>query len=148
MHDAVAITKMGSGNALSTLDRRIWMSRIKIEILERVRASQMLQRDQESKLRRMILTCSALKSEYRDALRDILGDRSIQTTFVTLNAGEEELEKRVGGRIGHYMKASMVKGQLATVEDPRVEETDVLPVDAEGGSPREIADFVVDVLGF
>ena len=147
VHDAVAITKMGSGNALSTLDRQIWLSRIKIEILERVRASQMLQRDQENKLRRMILTCSALKSEHRDALRDILGDRSIQTTFVMLNAGEEELEKRVGGRIGHYMKASMVKGQLATVEGPGVGEADVLPIDAEAGSPREIADFVVDVLG-
>ena len=147
VHDAVAITKMGSGHALSTLDRQIWLSRIKIEILERVRAAQMLQRDQEAKQQTLILTCSALKSEYRDALRDILGDGSIQTTFVTLNAGEEELEKRVGDRIGHYMKASMVKGQLATVESPRVDETDVLPVDAEGGSPRQIADFVVDVLG-
>ena len=146
VHDAVAITKMGSGVALSTLDRQIWLSRIKIEILERVRAAQMLQ-GEEKKQQRLILTCSALRSEYRDALRDILGDGSIQTTFLTLNAGEEELEKRVGERIGHYMKASMIKGQLATVEGPKTQEVDVLPLDAEGCFPRDIADFVVSVLG-
>jgi carbohydrate kinase (thermoresistant glucokinase family) len=147
VHDAVAITKMGSDVALSTLDRHIWLSRIKIEILERVRAAQMLSRTKEAGQQTLILTCSALKSEYRNALRDILGDGSIQTTFVTLNAGEDELEKRVGKRVGHYMKASMVKGQLAAVEPPRLEETDVLPIDAEGGTPKEIAEFVVGVLG-
>ncbi len=147
VHDPVAISKMGSGHALSTLDRQIWLSRIKIEILERIRATQMLQSERAAKQERLILTCSALRSDYRDALRDILRDGSIQTTFVTLSAGEEELKRRVGDRIGHYMKASMVKGQLATVEAPKNEETDVLPIDAEGGSPREIAEFVTEVLG-
>ena len=138
VHDAVAITKMSNGIALSSLDRHIWLARIKIEILERVRATQML-RDSAaiamplntSNPETIVLTCSALKRDNRDALRDMLGDGSIETRFVVLQASEEELVRRVGERKGHYMKADMVASQLAAVEDPAEDEVDMLPVDAE-----------------
>lgn len=145
IHDAVAITKMNSGIALSALDRHIWLARIKAEILERVRAQQMIQ-GEGSAVRSFIVTCSALRREYREVLRDILGDGSIQTTFVMLEAGGTELVSRVAGRVGHYMKASMIDGQLAAVDVPQEDEVDVLPVDAEAQSPGEIADFVCALL--
>jgi gluconate kinase len=59
---------------------------------------------------------------------------------------QDKTHWRVGGRRGHYMKPEMIAGQLAITEAPCLEETDVLPVDAEGGSPKEIADFVAEVL--
>lgn len=146
IHDAVAIAKMSSGVPLSSLDRQIWLSRIKTQVLERLRAQQMLQESLSATSRSMIITCSALKYEYRQVLRDITGDGSIETVFVMLEAEEEELVRRVSGRAGHYMKAGMVASQVAAIEAPRMEETDVIPVDAEAQSAVEVAASVCSLL--
>jgi carbohydrate kinase (thermoresistant glucokinase family) len=145
VHDAVAITKMSNGRALSSIDRHIWLSRLKVEILERVRAQQMLQVEGQAS-GDFIVTCSALRYEYREALRDILGDGQIQSVFVMLEAEEPELVSRVSGRVGHYMKAGMIDSQLAAYEAPRDEETDILPVSTERRSPRDIAEVVCAML--
>jgi carbohydrate kinase (thermoresistant glucokinase family) len=145
VHDALAITKMSIGKALSSIDRHIWLSRLKVEILERVRAQQLLRRNGQGN-RNFIVTCSALRHEYRDALRDVLGDGTILSTFIMLQADGSELVSRVSGRVGHYMKASMVDGQLATYEPPRPEERDVFPVCTESRSPQAIAEMVCGLL--
>lgn len=141
VHDALASTKMSSGMALSSIDRHIWLSRLKVEILERVRAQQMVQGDGQGN-RNFVVTCSALRREYREALRDILGDGSIRSTFVLLQADESALVARVSGRVGHYMKADMVGGQLATYEAPHDDESDVFPICTESRSPGTIAEVV------
>ena len=149
VHDSIAITKMSSGVPLSALDRETWLTRLKTEVLERLRATQILhQQPAEEVQGRMtiVVTCSALKREHRDALRNMLSDGSIETQFVALQASEGELIRRVGARKGHYMKGSMVASQVAAVEDPMIDETDVLPVDAEEGSVQEIVDGIVRVL--
>ena len=150
VHDSIAITKMSSGVPLSSLDREIWLTRLKTAVLERIRAAQLLRRkslvvdaDAEATI---IVTCSALRREHRDALRNMLSDQSIRTQFVVLQAGEEELIRRVSGRKGHYMKASMVASQIAAIEQPMIDETDVLPVDAEEGSVKEIVDLIASLL--
>lgn len=158
VHDAIAIAKMGSGFPLSDVDREIWLSRLRIEVLEYVRAMSMVvsssttpekegEKTRNSQQRRtniILLTCSALKHENRHMLRNLMPDGSIETNFVLLQARREELVRRVGARKGHYMKAHMVESQLEILEQPGVEEVDVLPVDTERNSST--AEIVADVV--
>jgi carbohydrate kinase (thermoresistant glucokinase family) len=149
-HDSIAITKMSNGVPLSALDRQIWLARLKMEVLERVRAVGLLRQPAAEEPQAgvtIVVTCSALKRENRDALRNMLSDGSIETHFVALQASEDELVKRVGARKGHYMKDSMVASQVAAVEEPMVDETDVLPIDAEEGSLEEIVEEIGWLLG-
>ena len=152
-HDAIAITKMSAGVSLSPIDREIWLSRLRIQVLERVRAAEMMSSNSTSsspannnKTANILLTCSALQRQHRRALRNLLSDGSIETRFVLLEATEEELMKRVRARNGHYMKSHMVQNQLSTLEKPDVDEVDVLPVDTEGCSPTEVVEDLVDML--
>ncbi|KAJ9658606.1 hypothetical protein H2198_003624 [Neophaeococcomyces mojaviensis] len=146
LHDAIAITKMSNGVPLSSLDREIWLARVRIAILERLRAAQML--DPLSVPKQIILTCSALKRQHRAALRHMLSDGSLVTQFVMLEASEDELVRRVEGRRGHYMKSNMIRSQLEALEQPAVEERDVLPVDTEGSDGDSIVEEVCEVLGY
>jgi len=59
-----------------------------------------------------VVTCSALKREYRDRLRR--GHPSVW--FVHLVAGRSVLAERVDRRRGHYMPASLLTSQLDTLE--------------------------------
>lgn len=143
IHDAIAIAKMSQSIPLTSLDRQIWLSRIKVQVLERVRARQLVGTSSSSpssstgqQCENIVLTCSALARSHRDALRNILGDNQgvvgpVETVFVLLQATEEELIRRVAERKGHYMKTDMVKSQLDAIEQPGDEEVDVFPVDAE-----------------
>jgi carbohydrate kinase (thermoresistant glucokinase family) len=148
VHDAIALTKMSSGIPLSNIDREIWLSRLRVQILERIRATQLVQpKPDRDQIGNIVLTCSALRREHRDALRRLLSDGSIISQFVILQASEEELVQRVNARKGHYMKSNMVSSQLAVIEQPGLYEVDVLPVDTEGFAADEIAQNIVSVLG-
>jgi len=116
------VDKMRSGEALSDEDRESWLARIGTRSKDTV-----LDLDYQS----VVVSCSALKKSYRDALRSALNNAGIRTIFVTLQAGKDVLVQRLEGRKGHYMSADMVEGQLAAQEDAAIEETDVVPVDAE-----------------
>jgi len=85
-----------------------------------------------------VATCSALKRQYRDALR-AAGD----VTFVFLDVSPGIAGERVAERRGHFMKAEMVAGQFATLERPGPDEHDVITVDAE----RPVDGVVDDVVG-
>lgn len=83
----------------------------------------------------VIITCSALKRKYRDVMRVAsYNDSAIRVHFIFLNVSEELLFKRVKARQNHYMKDSMVRSQLASLETPTPDEVDVLRVDASGDS--------------
>lgn len=154
VHDAIAITKMSTGIPLSPIDREIWLSRLKIQILERIRAAEVMMDSISSTLfpkkhdgeTSIVLACSALQRNHRHALRNLLGDGSIKTRFILLQATAEKLQDRVGARNGHYMKRDMVQGQLAILEEPDIDEVDVVPVDTEAGTPAEIAEDIMDLL--
>ena len=147
VHDQYAVIKMATGNPLADLDRQIWLGRLRVQILEQVRIARLLDaKSSAGKMQNIIVTCSALKKEYRDCLRDLSPDRSVETVFVLLTASEKELEKRVGGREGHYFKSHMVKGQLAALQLPETSEKDVFPVDVEGGTTQELCEWLVEVL--
>lgn len=81
----------------------------------------------------VVLTCSALKRKYRDVMRIAsYNDHNVLVHFLYLSAPQEVLLQRVHSRIGHYMKDSMVRSQFAALEEPKEDETDVLPIDVSG----------------
>jgi gluconokinase len=84
-----------------------------------------------------VVTCSALRRSYRDFLRD--GHPSVH--FVHLTLGPAALEQRVASREGHYMPASLLASQLATLE-PLGSDEPGFEIDA-GKSPSEIAAAIV-----
>ena len=99
--------------------------------------------------RSKLVTCSALREEYRADLREMNED-GVQVTFFVLQAGLETLKTRVTERVGHYMKVEMVQGQVAILEEPGVRETDIIPVDvggARGIVQREVDALFEDVTG-
>lgn len=151
-HDAISITKMSTSTPLSAIDREIWLSKLRIQVLERIRAADLLQSDPTNPTSvTIILTCSALKREHRDSLRHIFKSvadgQSARTDFVLLEATEDELVRRVMARKGHYMKTSMVRSQLATLEELAVDEPDVVPVDTEQVEMPELVEDVAGMLG-
>jgi len=97
----------------------------------------------------VVLTCSALKRKYRDVLRiAAYNDHRVRVHFIYLAVSPETLFQRVHGRVGHYMKDDMVKSQLASLEVPRQDETDVLTVDVSGdfANVQQLALNVVNVV--
>ena len=70
--------------------------------------------------RGLVVSCSALKRAYREVLRG-----AAAPCFVMLHASRELLEGRVATRVGHYMPASLLGSQLATLEPPGPDENAV-----------------------
>jgi len=74
------------------------------------------------------VSCSALKKIYRDRLRAAANGRLI---FIFLRGSEAVLAPRMAARTGHFKPASLLKSQLATLEDPSGE-AGVLTIDISG----------------
>lgn len=107
-HDAGAVAKMSAGRPLDDGDRWPWLDRLGLAAGEAVASGG-----------RVVAACSALKRGYRERLRAAIG---APTRFIFLNAGEEELLRRLTLRSGHYMPASLLDSQLATLERPGPDE--------------------------
>ena len=87
----------------------------------------------------VIVTCSALKRKYRDVIRvAAYNDHRIAVHFIYLRADEAVLMARVGARVGHYMKSTMVHSQMELLEEPDQQEQgrDVLEVDCQASLPE------------
>ena len=100
-HSPANVEKMRNGVPLTDEDRVPWLEALAAWIGERERAGE-----------NGLVTCSALKREYRDRLRT--GHPSVW--FVHLVADHSVLAERVEGRRGHYMPASLLDSQLQTLE--------------------------------
>jgi len=74
----------------------------------------------------IVVACSALKRTYRDRLRVASGG----CRFLYLALPRETAVLRVGHRPGHFMPASLVANQFATLEVPGPDEQDVTTADA------------------
>lgn len=127
-HPQANIDKMASGHPLDDTDRWPWLDAIDAWITERVDSEQSA-----------VVTCSALKREYRDVLR------APAVVFVYLSGSRDVLASRIQHRHGHFMPAALLDSQLADLEVPGPDEQamtiDVAP------SPPEIADTIVARLG-
>ncbi|TIS61193.1 MAG: gluconokinase, partial [Mesorhizobium sp.] len=85
-----------------------------------------------------VAACSALKRSYRDRLRGFCPG----IVFLYLKIDRETAWRRVSGRKGHFMPASLVDSQFATLEEPGQDE---LAVTAD--ATRSVAAIVKEVLG-
>jgi len=101
LHPPANVAKMRAGTPLDDADRRPWLLALAALIDEREAAG-----------RSTVLTCSALRRGYRDLLRD--GHPSVR--FVHLAVPLEVLRARLARRTGHFMPASLLDSQLATLE--------------------------------
>ncbi|KAE8228887.1 hypothetical protein CF326_g6162 [Tilletia indica] len=97
--------------------------------------------------RACIIACSALKRKYRDLLRSHQGYDTYPTTddishlrgrcldvyFLYIQVPEKELIRRMHERKAHFMKESMLRSQLQTLEEPDPEnEPGILVLDGLG----------------
>ncbi|MDT7573451.1 MAG: gluconokinase [Actinomycetota bacterium] len=125
-HPHENVEKMRAGIPLTDEDRRPWLVTLGKWIGER-----------EAEGRDAVLTCSALKRAYRDALAG--GHPSVR--FVHVTASAETIRHRLENRRGHYMPPSLLDSQLATLEPLHADEPGLtLPGD---GAPAEVVDALV-----
>ena len=74
------------------------------------------------------MTCSALRRSYRDLLRE----GRPEVVFCHLTADPDLIGERVGRRTDHYMPASLLPSQLATLEPLEPDEPGFdLPADGD-----------------
>jgi carbohydrate kinase (thermoresistant glucokinase family) len=139
LHSPASLTKMTNGEALSDDDRWAWLCRIKDAALVQFKMES-YKPDAEGIV---IVTCSALKAEYRADLREI-NKEGMDITFFALQTGLETLRQRMEERVGHYMKIEMLDGQLDILEAPGVSETDIIPVNV--AVSKEEVQMEVDAL--
>lgn len=109
LHSPENVARMTAGVPLSDADRWPWLTALRIAM----RAEG-----------RVIVSCSALRRGYRDALR-----QSGNVRFVYLAVERSELERRLEGRDSHFMASSMLDGQFQALEVPSADETDVATID-------------------
>ncbi|TNM63647.1 gluconokinase [Aliirhizobium smilacinae] len=128
LHPQANIAKMSKGTPLTDDDRWPWLDRIG-EILADHASSG------------IVLTCSSLKTVYRDRLRAAAGEK---LAFVFLDGSKALLTRRMGDREGHFMPTSLLESQLATLERPD-QEADVVVVDIDN-TPETIKDLAIDGL--
>jgi gluconokinase len=128
LHPAANVAKMAAGLPLTDDDRWPWLERVAAWISAHTAAN-----------RPGVITCSALRRIYRDRLR---GDGVV---FVYLAVDRDQLSRRLTARLDHYMPASLLDSQIATLEPPTDDEN-ALVVEATGRSAVEIADTVIDRL--
>ena len=119
LHPQANIDKMASGTPLNDDDRAPWLA----EIGRRFPASNSA----------LVIACSALKRSYRDIIRS--ADPSV--VFVHLHGTRELLNARMTARPGHFMPASLLDSQLATLEPLQ---------DDEAGVVVDIANSVEDIV--
>jgi len=121
-HSAAAVEKIRSGVGLTDADRAPWLAALHGVIAEAL-----------DRREHRVIACSALRERYRDAL----GGGLRRVRFVFLNANEATLRRRLETRPGHFAGPSILRSQLAELEEPR----DAIAVDAA----RPVDDIVADV---
>jgi gluconokinase len=107
-HGPANVAKMRSGQPLDDADRWPWLDRLGTAVGVEVRRAGVA-----------CVACSALKRSYRERLARAAG---VPLLFVLLSGDRDEIARRLTARQGHYMPASLIDSQLATLERPATDE--------------------------
>jgi carbohydrate kinase (thermoresistant glucokinase family) len=107
LHPPSNVQKMHASIPLTDEDRAPWLLAVKRWIDARVAAGEP-----------GLITCSALKRAYRDTL--VEGRQQVRLLY--LKADPAILKERLEKRVGHFMPATLLESQLATLEEPSKEE--------------------------
>ena len=122
LHPESNKAKMAAGNPLNDEDRWPWLALVGQALAEG----------------QTVVACSALKRVYRERILAA----APQTKFVHLSGSREVLEQRLGARSGHFMPASLLDSQLATLE-PLAADEPGLVIDID----QPVADIVAQAVG-
>lgn len=101
-HPEANVARMRAGVPLTDADRWPWLDRLAAE------SAAINARGEHA-----VLACSALRQAYRERLA-----RGGDVRFVYLKGDRATIAPRLGARAGHYMPASLLDSQLATLEEP------------------------------
>lgn len=124
-HPQANIDKMAAGHPLTDQDRWPWLRAIRDWLTEQTRAGQSA-----------IVTCSALRTAYRDVLREAEG----RVRFVHLDGSVEQIGQRMARRSDHFMPPALLPSQFETLEPLGPQEDGVvIPVTTSPGKVAEAA---------
>jgi gluconokinase len=107
LHPPENVARMARGEPLTDALREGWLDAIGERIATSVAGG-----------RRAVAACSALKRAYRDRLTRFCPE----LVFLYLKIDRETAWRRVSNRRGHFMPASLVDSQFATLEEPTADE--------------------------
>jgi gluconokinase len=124
LHSRRNVDKMRHGLPLSDADRRPWLRAIRHWIDAQLAAG-----------RSGVLSCSALKRGYRRQLR--AGRGTVRLLF--LHGSRRLISRRLRQRRGHFMPASLLDSQQATLQPPIANEQAVRVNIGCGSIPRTVA---------
>jgi gluconokinase len=130
LHPAANVRKMAAGEALGDADRGPWLDAVGRELAIATACGRIL-----------VVACSALKRSYRDRLRRAAPGLRI----VWLTGATALIRERLTARTGHFMPASLLDSQFATLEPPTADE-DPLVVDVSP-SVEEVSASIAARLG-
>lgn len=126
LHPESNIAKMSRGEPLDDDDRWPWLETIGRWLADHPDGG--------------VVSCSALKRKYRDQLRG----HAAGLRFLHLHGGREVIERRQASRPGHFMPASLLSSQFATLE-PLAPDEDGVVIDVDQ-SVDQIVQAYVDQL--
>lgn len=122
-HTAVNIAKMAAGIPLTDDDRAGWLATIAAHIREGLAQGES-----------GVIACSALKEQYREALR--VDPQRVK--FIYLKGSYSVILERLQRRVGHYMQPALLRSQFEALEEP----ADALTIDITL-EPDEITDKIM-----
>ncbi len=108
-HAPASVAKMRAGAALTDADRWPWLDRLGAALGDTAREKGAA-----------VAACSALRHAYRMRLEHAAG---MPLRFVLLHTAAGEIARRMTARSDHYMPATLLDSQLATLERPVPGET-------------------------
>lgn len=111
LHPRANREKMHAGHPLDDEDRLPWLHRIALRV-----------RDWRRRGCGGVIVSSLLTRHYRDLVRQGGGP----ITLVHLDGSRDLLARRIAARRGHFMPASLLDSQLATLEPPQADEDAVI----------------------
>jgi gluconokinase len=124
LHPAANVAKMSAGTPLTDEDRWPWLDRVAAWIQNHTATGMP-----------GIITCSALKRIYRDRLA------GNDVVFAHLTASKDLIGQRLTARMDHFMPATLLDSQIATLEPPEADESAIsVPV---GRAPSEVAGEII-----
>ena len=130
LHPAANVAKMHAGHPLDDADRAPWLEKVAEWAEQQLGAG-----------RCGVITCSALKRAYRD----LIARRGSGIEFVYLHGSRALIASRLDARQGHFMPASLLDSQFATLEEPAADEP-AIRIEI-GAAPEIVAGHIVDALG-
>ena len=124
VHPPATIAEMTAGQPLNDDDRYPWLQAIGEWLAQRSAGGG-------------VMSCSALKRRYRDQLRE----HCPTVRFLHLSGSPEVIAARQASRPGHFMPATLMASQFATLEPLEPDENGTV-IDVAGDIDSIVAEYV------